>query len=279
MLPIRECPIAAPLLIQAADAVLTTAATLPAWSRQLTEIELFTNSDQSKLQVTFFLRTGKGIDLAAFCTQVKTLIPQLTGAGVIIVGTSGRKEQSGAHWGASGISYRAAGRDYWVSRGSFFQINRFLVDTLVDLVTANRTGKLAWDLYAGVGLFSRALAEAFPEVVGVETIVGDLAAVLKGKGRQAVGATVADFLRNAVLQRERPDLIVMDPPRAGVGLEVCELLGRIHAPQMVYVSCDPVTLARDLRAMVDSGYTVNAAHLVDLFPQTFHMETVVILNR
>ena len=110
-------------------------------------------------------------------------------------------------------------------------------------------------------------------------MVGDLGAVLKGEGKRAVGAMVAEFLRGAVIQRERPELIVMDPPRAGVGEEVCASLGRIQAPRMVYVSCDPTTLARDLKAMVDSGYTIQELHFVDLFPQTFHLETVVMLHR
>ncbi len=70
----------------------------------------------------------------------------------------------------------------------------------------------------------------------------------------------------------------MDPPRAGVGAEVCALLARVAAKEMVYVSCDPVTLSRDLRMMVDFGYRINELHLVDLFPQTFHLETVVVLR-
>jgi len=279
MLPIVECPIYAPLLFRAAEAVLTVAASFPAWVRKLAEVELFTTSDQSRLQITFFLRTERGIVLPAFCEQLKALVPELVGAGIVVVGESGKKDQPGKPWGAPGLNYRATDKEFWVSRGSFFQVNRFLVDELLSLVTTGRSGKLAWDLYAGVGLFSRTLAETFAEVIGVETIVNDLAAVLKGPGRQAVGATAADFLRNAALQREKPDLVVMDPPRAGVGLEVCELLGRIKAPEMVYVSCDPLTLARDLKAMVDSGYTVKEIHFVDLFPQTFHLETVVILNR
>ncbi len=279
MLPIRECPISAPVLLRAAMAVLSVAGEIPTFARHLAEVELFTNGDQSRLQMTVFLRSEKGADLANFCTKLRAVVPELAGAGVIVTGPTGRREQPGAQWGAAGLMYTADEREYWVSRGSFFQVNRFLVDELMHLATANRTGTLAWDLYAGVGLFSRALAENFAEVIGVETVVGDLAAVLKGEGRQAVGATAADFLRNAVLQRERPDLVVMDPPRAGVGVEVSELLGRVKAPEMVYVSCDPVTLARDLRAMVDSGYTIKEIHLVDLFPQTFHMETVVVLNR
>jgi 23S rRNA (uracil1939-C5)-methyltransferase len=88
-----------------------------------------------------------------------------------------------------------------------------------------------------------------------------------------------EFLRGAVLQRDKPALVVMDPPRAGVGAEVCALLARVSAKEMVYVSCDPVTLGRDLKALVDSGYRVVELHLVDLFPQTFHLETVVVLRK
>jgi 23S rRNA (uracil1939-C5)-methyltransferase len=72
---------------------------------------------------------------------------------------------------------------------------------------------------------------------------------------------------------------VMDPPRAGVGAEVCALLARVSAREMIYVSCDPVTLARDLKALVGGGYRMVELHMVDLFPQTFHLETVVVLRK
>ena len=74
-------------------------------------------------------------------------------------------------------------------------------------------------------------------------------------------------------------MTVVDPPRAGLGAETTELLGRIGAPQLVYVSCDPATLARDLRALVGAGYAIEQMTLADLFPQTFHLETVVRLRR
>ncbi len=126
------------------------------------------------------------------------------------------------------------------------------------------------------------LAEGFAHVVAVEggeTAARDLAGGLKKLGGRAVWATTVEFLREAVVQRERPELVVMDPPRAGCGSDVCELLARVAAPEMVYVSCDPVTLSRDLKMMIDSGYRIIELHLVDLFPQTFHMETVVVLTR
>ena len=182
-------------------------------------------------------------------------------------------------WGAEGLNYRVADENYWVSRGGFFQVNRFLVDELVQVVAAGRKGSLAWDLYAGVGLFSRALAREFAQVVAVEAAGTDLLNSFKGAGKRAVEATTLEFLRGAVVQRERPDLVVIDPPRAGVGAEVCALLVRVSAPTIVYVSCDPVTLARDLRLLVEGGYKVLKIHMMDMFPQTFHLETVVVLSK
>ena len=78
---------------------------------------------------------------------------------------------------------------------------------------------------------------------------------------------------------EHPDLIVLDPPRTGLGAETCALLAQIAAPALVCVSCDPATLARDLRTLAGSGYVIESITLADLFPQTFHLETVVRLRR
>ena len=112
------------------------------------------------------------------------------------------------------------------------------------------------------------------------TAIADLRSVFLKLGSTHIAAesTVLEYLRSAVLQRERPDLVVLDPPRAGAGIEACELLNRIAPATVVYVSCDPNTLARDL-ATLKPHYRVEALHLVDLFPQTIHQETIAILSR
>jgi 23S rRNA (uracil1939-C5)-methyltransferase len=206
-----------------------------------------------------------------------------------------------------------------VPRGAFFQVNRFLLPELLALVAANRTGGLdrsrgdsqqgddtsrgflsrkttlqsgsseplirgtgiAFDLYAGVGLFSRALATQFAQVTAVEIAESAISALAATKltNLRAVKATMLDFLRAAVLEHERPDLVVLDPPRSGAGPEVCTLLARIAAPTLVYVSCSPETLPTDLKTLTASGYTLAKLHLFDLFPQTTHIETVAILTR
>jgi 23S rRNA (uracil1939-C5)-methyltransferase len=93
-----------------------------------------------------------------------------------------------------------------------------------------------------------------------------------------VKAATIDFLRRGG-GSERPELVVVDPPRTGLGAETTELLVKVGAPALTYVSCDPATLARDLKALLGAGYAIENMTLADLFPQTFHLETVVRLRR
>jgi 23S rRNA (uracil1939-C5)-methyltransferase len=283
-LPIQMCPIAAPILWQAAEILLDVLEAFPQWAKITQEIELFTADEEQKIQITFFLRSMPGKNFAEFANALLLRMPQLAGAGALVIETEGKSRRLQrtipiASWGAAGLNYKVGEESYWVRRGSFFQVNRFLVSRLVQLATGGRSGRLAWDLYAGVGLFSRVLAKSFAEVVAVEVEKGNLEANFRGEGRRAVAATTLEFLRQAVLERDRPELIVMDPPRGGVGTEVCSLIARLKTPEVVYVSCDPATLSRDLREMVDSGYNIDQVHLVDMFPQTFHQETVAVLRR
>ena len=309
-LPIRECPIAAPILWHAAEAFLASINEQPRlWLRNPQQmpdqLELFTTADESRLQLTLFLRTAARslpqkltADFTALCETLRTRIPELSGAGISLLPAhstqrSRRAEQPrpGPTWGSPGLNYTVAPLEpripnlgpqtYWVPRGAFFQVNRFLLPELLAPVTANRTGQLAFDLYAGVGLFSRPLAAHFTQVTAVEIAESAISALAATKltNLRAVKATTLDFLRTAVIERERPDLVVLDPPRSGAGPEVCALLARISAHTLVYVSCSPETLPTDLKTLAASGYTLAKLHLFDLFPQTTHIETVAVLTR
>jgi 23S rRNA (uracil1939-C5)-methyltransferase len=281
---IEECPIAAPLLVSAVFSAAELFRRFAVPSRPA-ELSLFCDAAEDSMLASVFTDGAARVPLTDYFDALLPQIPSLR--GVELVEVHQNQPRTVARAGAESIAYRAAGFEYRVDHGAFFQVNRWLVDELVECVAEGlrgavaRHGGLAWDLFAGVGLFARKLAEQFERVIAVEPAPAAMAALkenLKGTDATAVKATTLEFLRGAA-KGERPDLIVVDPPRTGLGAETTELLGRIGAPEMVYVSCDPATLARDLRALAGAGYTIERITLADLFPQTFHLETVVRLRR
>jgi 23S rRNA (uracil1939-C5)-methyltransferase len=222
-------------------------------------------------------------------------MPEISGIVVVreLANGKARSQEKLLTTGADHLNYRTARATYRVSAGSFFQTNRHLTDELVRIVAQGQSGKSALDLYAGVGLFSTALACDIRHIVSVEssqTSTADLSYNLPSNGR-AVQATTEQYLaglensersgKGAVLPHtfHTPDLAVVDPPRSGLGERVARALVTLGAPRVIYVSCDPVTLARDLVTLLGAGYRIEQMHLVDLFPQTFHLETVVHLVR
>ena len=255
VIPIAECPIAAPLLVRAGLAAGRLLEEVRAKARA-SEISLFCDAQETELLVSVtFSSVAKG-QVDDFARALAGEIPALKGVEFLSETGQAQAARSVAQWGANSLIYRAAGFDYRVDQGAFFQVNRWLVDSLVERVTANAHGALAWDLFSGVGLFARKLADRFTRVIAVESAPQSIAALthnLRGTNATAVKAATLEFLR-----RERggnrpnliaPDLIVVDPPRTGLGPETTALLGEIAAPEIVYVSCDPATLARDLRAL------------------------------
>ncbi len=287
---IEECPIAAPLLVRAAMAAGEIARELPVRLRP-TEIALFCDAEEAALLASVTVE-GSGKDwFEDFARGLQERVPETKGVELVVEVGKGQAARSVARWGASSLLYTVKGRAadfaYRVDQGAFFQVNRWLVDELVECVTSGLDGGLAhhggqaWDLFAGVGLFARKLAERSERVVAVESAPAAMAALkenLKGTSATAVKATTLEFLRGAA-RGERPDAIVVDPPRTGLGEDTTELLAQIDAPEMVYISCDPATLARDLRGLLSAGYAIERITLADLFPQTFHLETVVRLRR
>jgi 23S rRNA (uracil1939-C5)-methyltransferase len=181
------------------------------------------------------------------------------------------------------VHRRIGGFDLEFGAAAFFQGNRFLAETLVREATSGVCGRLAVDLYAGSGLFTLALAPAFGEVLGIESDRPAAAQGMENAGLNGatnvrfVAADVAAWLaRNAAA---RPDLVLLDPPRAGTGPLVANAIAALAPPAIHYVSCDPATLARDLRVLVGAGYEIRSVVAVDLFPQTHHVESVVRLAR
>jgi 23S rRNA (uracil1939-C5)-methyltransferase len=277
LLRVTHCPIAAPLLEKAIAAV-ERIEKETALGSLCEEVEFFTNGEQDQLLISLWSKKPRRLrerSLEAFAERLRVEIPALTG-----VGLWAQQSSSMMHWGQRSLTYAVSGIPYQVSLGSFFQVNRFLVAELLQLAIGNRSGRLAWDLYSGVGLFAQALA--YDNVIAVESegfSTDDLKTNLENKRHRVVRSNTLDFLRSQAPGQEKPELILVDPPRAGLGKEICDHLADVAAPEIVYVSCDPATLARDLQSLLQSGYSVEKMDLIDLFPQTFHMETVSFLKR
>ena len=236
--PIESCPISSPRLNEAIAAL---SRDLPAIPPFRAAVELFTN--ETDLQVAA---------PAAIPDAARMMLDRL--------GTRGTIEYAG----------------FRVSGGSFFQVNRFLIDRLVEVAAGDAEGNVALDLYAGVGLFSRSLGSRFARVIAVESGTS----AYRDLRHNVVGIEAVHGLAEAYLAKllERPDFIIADPPRAGLGKQAVSELVRIRAAEIRIVSCDPATLARDLMGLVDGGYTIESVALLDLFPHTYHIETAVRLR-
>jgi 23S rRNA (uracil1939-C5)-methyltransferase len=287
ILPVEQCPISSPLLQKAMSALwaLGRNAQVPA---SLREVELFANADDTRLLLSLHRlppTTKPEEDFAAFVSQLQSALPGLESVALFAERQAHPKNHEPADEkpqvlaGSGFLTCHVSGHSYQVSAGAFFQSNRHLVPLLVEIVTKGRTGATALDLYAGGGLFSLPLAAQFENVVAVESSPAsfrDLRRNLPPNGK-AVRLTAEAYLQNA--RKLHPDLIVVDPPRAGLGPKAARALAECRAPRVTYVSCDPATLARDLAVLIAAGYSVEQAHLFDLFPQTYHLETALQLTK
>jgi 23S rRNA (uracil1939-C5)-methyltransferase len=252
---ISHCEISAPLLSEAIGKI-RQAAKKQEWPDFLRSLELFTNGVEIQVNV---LESNRPV-AARFFTWLKEIVPAVA-AGV--------------------IEYQVTDQRFRISGGSFFQTNRFLIDALVNEVIGEESGEEAIDLYAGVGLFALPMAKRFKRVHAIErgaSAFRDLefnasSANLPNVNAQRIASE--EFLREL---QTPPEWIVADPPRAGLGNEVTAELLRLKSPRLTIVSCDPTTLARDLKKLLAGGYRIDRMSLVDLFPQTYHFETLARLE-
>jgi 23S rRNA (uracil1939-C5)-methyltransferase len=287
LLPVRECPISSPLIQRALQAMwrLGEAGKVPA---ALGEVEFFANAGDAELllEITVDVRKNSQVLQAAanFSRELRTELPAVVGVVPFQASANANvvrldvPEKLVADFGSDFLVYRAANANYRVNAGSFFQTNRFLVDEMVGLVTEGRTGGFALDLYAGVGLFSLPLSQSFRQVAAVESAPFSFHDLQANSPSNVTGYRVeVDKFLAQVPPETRFDYVVVDPPRGGLGEKVATVVAGLKAPQFAYVSCDPATLARDLRVLIQHGYRIREMHLLDLFPQTFHIESVVFL--
>ena len=203
---------------------------------------------------------------------------------VLATAATGENSRTAAIDALGTVHQIIAGITYEFGVRTFFQANRLLVEKLVAAATGDTAGKIAFDLYAGAGLFSLQLAQNFRQVYAVE---GSKISVQHGianaqnnriKNVSYESMSVEAWLKHKAVKLPRPDFVLLDPPRAGAGEIVSNRLLALKPPKINYVSCDPATLARDLKLLVQGGYRIDSVTAVDMFPQTFHVETVVKLS-
>jgi 23S rRNA (uracil1939-C5)-methyltransferase len=286
IVPIDECPVLSPRLAHT-FAQLQEMARSGRLPEGIQEIEAFADSadDKIALNVAFEKFPKPAAELASAFREALPEIDSL----LLLDQKKNRFELTGPGY----LTHEAGGYKYRVSHLSFFQVNRFLIEDLLKTVTANAQGAVALDLYSGVGFFTLALAKTFERVVSVDA---NLAATRDlHANAEIAGVTIIshnehaeEFLKKT---EERPEFVVLDPPRAGLGAEAAEKLAELGAKEIVYLSCDPSTLARDLAVLTGSPrkpkeitgpavrYEIAEMHAFDLFPQTFHIETLLRLRR
>jgi 23S rRNA (uracil1939-C5)-methyltransferase len=286
IVPIDQCPVLSPTLAKAFERLqnLTRNGNLP---DKVQEIEAFVDSKDEKiaLNVAFERFPKSPADLAATFREALPLLDSL----LLLDQSKGRFELTGPGF----LVHEVGGFRFRVSHLSFFQVNRFLIEDLLKTMTSDAKGDVALDLYSGVGFFTLPLAKAFDKVVCVDANLAaarDLYA-----NAESAGVTITshnehaeEFLRKT---QEKPDFVLLDPPRAGLGAGAAAALAALGAPEIRYLSCDPSTLARDLAVLTGSSkrkegegapavrYDITDVQLFDLFPQTFHIETFVRLRR
>ena len=311
ILPIDTCPILSPRLLETFTLLqeMARGGKLPVG---ILEIEAFTDSADKKvaLNVAFDKFPAPAEEIAGLFRKE---LPRLESL-LLLDQKKDRFELTGPGF----LVHEVSGFMYQVSHLSFFQVNRFLTEGLLKAVTDGAKGDLALDLYAGVGFFTLPLAQTFERVVSVDANLAatrDLFANAKNAGVDVVSHNehAEEFLKNTT---ERPDFVVLDPPRAGLGTAGAAALASLGAAEIVYLSCDPSTLARDLAVLtgsqrksrgtssevgvgagtqsgngvggevggnsatgVSNRYEITEMAMFDLFPQTFHIETLVRLRR
>lgn len=191
-------------------------------------------------------------------------------------------------WGRDWLEEELCGLVFRLSVPSFFQINRAQTEVLYSRAVefAGLTGQeTILDLYCGIGTISLAMAQKAGKVIGAEIVPEAIEDAKQNAARN--GVTNAEFFcgdagqiaKKLADEGVRPDVICVDPPRKGLAAGVTDILADMGPERIVYVSCDPATLARDVKLLAERGYVLKCAEAVDLFPRTQHIETAALLCR
>jgi 23S rRNA (uracil1939-C5)-methyltransferase len=286
IMPVDRCDILSPALADAFFRLqeLTRGGALP---EEVLEIEAFADSTDTKVALNVAFKHF-GAPVAQLTKLFGETLPSLESL-LLLDQKTNRFELSGPGY----LIQQAGGHDFRVSHLSFFQVNRFLIEDLLSTVIAGARGDAALDLYAGVGFFTLPLAKQFQRVVSVDANLSATRNLRENAEKAGVAVVSQNEHTEEFLKKtsEKPDFVVLDPPRSGLGQSAAQKLVDLGPSEIAYLSCDPSTLARDLAVLLQTGrkppelpegkhtYEIASVDFFDLFPQTFHIETLVRLRR
>ena len=234
---------------------------------------------------------GFGADTPALVSALRAACPELTGIVLNINKTRGNTVLAGDFytlWGKAEIRDILCGFEFEIAPQAFFQINPPQAEKLYAKAVEyafERDVSLAFDLYCGAGTISLCLSRHAERVIGAEIVPEAIENAKKNAAENGVGnvsficadaGTAAESLSISGL---RPDVVVVDPPRKGMDEAAIAAVSSMRPERIVYVSCDPATLARDILRFNSHGYSLVEATAVDMFPRTSHVETVCLLSK
>jgi len=198
-------------------------------------------------------------------------------------------ENSVYFWGLRGIKgpeeiiMKAGSFIYPIHPTSFFQVNRFLVDKMISLIRSLplKVRLKLLDLYCGVGFFSFPMSRLVVEGLGIEKDRKAYESAIRGaKENKIINIVFKNRSVEEEINRLKDyDLMIVDPPRTGMAQGVLNGIIRIRPKELIFISCDPPTLARDAQKLIETGYTLAGVYIIDLFPATYHTETVALFRR
>ena len=248
------------------------------------------DADDALLILTFWSSIDKQT-VKKYAEELASALPMLR--GVLYNRVRGkslaRKTFSELVWGEDFLNYKLSNISYRVSAESFFQVNfssaETLLNTVLDFAGEDLSQDIVFDCYSGVGTFSLPLATRANSLIAIEdseSAVNDANSNLAQYGID--GVKLYNNKTETILSRmsrkgRNADVVVLDPPRKGVGRIGIEELAALDPHRIVMISCDPVTLARDLRDLSEFGYQILKVQPIDMFPQTTHVEAIVLLNK
>ncbi len=297
VVPVERCRILPECADRAAAAVLE-------WAKRA-RVSAYDETAHKGLLRHIFVRHGAATGQVMVCLVVtKDALPQeglllellrknVAGIASVAVNINPRRgnavlgENTRLLWGAEAIEDVLCGLRFRISPRSFYQVNRVQAETLYKkaLAAADLHGtETVLDLYCGTGTITLCLAKQAKTVIGVEVVEAAIEDAKENARRNGIEnarffcADAGEAAKRLAREGTLPDVILVDPPRKGLSADVIEAIAKMLPKCIVYVSCDPATLSRDIRLLETEGYRLQTAEAIDLFPRCSHVETVVMLS-